>query len=66
MCEFLALLRCQGISKRGIDAHHAAAITVGRVFTAPDLKAVQMLILPTEGDWQCLMELSDGAIASHQ
>jgi hypothetical protein len=50
----------------GIDADHAAAITVDRVFTAPDLKAVQMLIVPTEGDLQCLMELSDGAIASHQ
>jgi len=50
----------------GIDADHPAAITVDRVFTAPDLKAVQMLIVPTEGDLQWLMELSDGAIATHQ
>ncbi len=50
----------------GIDADHAATIAVNSVFSAPNLKAVQMLIVPTEGDLQCLMELSDRANAAHQ
>jgi hypothetical protein len=49
----------------GIDADHAA-IVVDSVFSAPNLETVQMLIIPTEGDLQCLMELSDRAIAAHQ
>ena len=50
----------------GIDADHAATIVVDRVFSAPDLKAVQVLIVPTEGDLQCLMEFSGRAIAAHE
>jgi predicted secreted protein len=61
-----ASLQAVELDASGIDADHAAAVAVDRVFTAPDLKTVQMLIVPTEGDLQCLMELSDGAIASHQ
>jgi hypothetical protein len=49
-----------------IDADHAATIAVDLIFTAPDLKAVQVLIVPTEGDLQCLMEFSDRAIAARQ
>ena len=51
---------------RCINADHAAAVAVDRVFSAPNLKAVQMLIVPTEGDLQCLVELSDRAIPAHQ
>jgi hypothetical protein len=50
----------------GIDADHAATIAVDRVFSAPDLKAVQVLIVPPERDLQCLMEFSDRAFAAHQ
>lgn len=33
-----------------------------RVFSAPDLKAVQVVIAPTEGDLQCLVELRYRAV----
>ena len=61
-----AQLQVAESNNSGIYADHPAAVTINRVFTAPDLKAVQMLIVPSEGDLQCLMELSDGAIATDQ
>jgi hypothetical protein len=62
--SILRLRRLRSLRDPGVFAR--AAITVDRVFTTPDLKAVQVLIVPTEGDLQCLMELSDRAIAAHQ
>ena len=41
----------------GIDADHAATVAIYRVFSAADLKAVQVVIAPTEGDLQCLVQL---------
>ena len=46
----------------GIDADHAATVAIYRVFSAPDLKAVQVVIAPTEGDLQCLVELRHRAV----
>jgi hypothetical protein len=34
----------------GIDADHAAALPIHRVLAASDLKAVQVLVVPPEGD----------------
>jgi hypothetical protein len=45
---------------------HAAAVTIDRVFAAPNLKAVHMLIVPTESDLQYLVELGHRTIAPHQ
>ena len=51
---------------RGIDADHAAAVTIDRVFAALDLKPVQMLIVPTESDLQYLVELSHRTVATQE
>jgi N-formylglutamate amidohydrolase len=45
---------------------HAGAVTIDRVFAAPNLKAVHMLIVPTESDLQYLVELGHRTIAPHQ
>ena len=49
-----------------VDAEHTAAVTINRVFAPPNLKPVQMLIGPTDGDLQYLVELSHCTVATHE
>ena len=50
----------------GIDADHAATIAVDGVFPAADLKAVQVVIAPTESDLQCFVELPHRAVGADE
>src|ERR1035437_5876894 len=50
----------------GIGADHATAVTINRVFAAPDLETVQMFIVPTERDLQYFVESGHRVIAAHQ
>jgi hypothetical protein len=58
-----AQLQVAELHARGIDADHAAAVTIDSVFPAPNLKAVQMLIVSTEGDLHYLVELGHRTVA---
>ncbi len=51
---------------RCIDAHHAGTLAIDCVFAAPNLKAVQMHILPTKGDLQYLVQLRHRAVATYE
>ena len=50
----------------GIDADQAAALPIHCVLAASDLKAVQVLVAPPEGDLQCFVKLRHRAIVAHQ
>jgi hypothetical protein len=49
-----------------IDADQADAATIDLTFAGPDLNAIQMFIVPTEGDLQYLVALVSHSVATHQ
>ena len=50
----------------GVGIKEYAAISAQSVFTAADLKTVQVHIFPAEGDLQYLVKLRDGRVARDQ
>jgi hypothetical protein len=50
----------------GIRIEKHPALSAQPVFTAADLKTVQVHIFPAEGDLQYLVKLRDAAVTRHQ